>query len=233
MADRRVHVRLVAAKPEELRRGKPRQRAIARERDQPLEPDPLLDLGALGARALVVPEDRRPQQTLALAEHDEPVHLAAEPDRALRKPRERRLRGPPPVLRILLGPTRPRSRERISLLRRGEHLAVRRDRDGLDGGRADVEPDERLGHAEIRASSIRFPNGSRQVNRGRPTSSVPSRVATPPASKRARTPSRSSTARQKCGRSGGASSASIRCSSSSPPTRYQMKEAGSSVGSTS
>ena len=52
-----------------------------------------------------------------------------------------------------------------------------------------------------RASSIRFPNGSRQVNRGRPTMGVASRMETPAASSRERTPCRSSTARQKCGRS--------------------------------
>ena len=40
---------------------KPVERAVAGQRDEPLEPDALLDLGALGRRALVVPEDRRAQ----------------------------------------------------------------------------------------------------------------------------------------------------------------------------
>ncbi len=55
---RRVGLGLVAAEPEELRRGEPRERPVAGQGDQPLEPDALLDLGALGGRALVVPEDR-------------------------------------------------------------------------------------------------------------------------------------------------------------------------------
>ena len=102
---------------------KPGQRPVARERDQPLEADALLDLGALGRRALVVPEDRR----------------AARPDRRRRGRRgrasdprgrcrrsrapapelgERGLRRAPPVLRVLLRPARPRRRERIAAARR-------------------------------------------------------------------------------------------------------------------
>ena len=62
--DPRVDVGLVAAQPEELRRREAGQRAVAGQRDQPLEPDPRLDLRALLAGALVVPEDRRPQHPL-------------------------------------------------------------------------------------------------------------------------------------------------------------------------
>ena len=40
-------------------------------------PMPRLDLGALGCRPLVVPEDRGPQHAVAVAERDEPVHLPA------------------------------------------------------------------------------------------------------------------------------------------------------------
>ena len=58
VADARVDIGLVRAQPQQLRGGEARQRAVARQRDQPLEADPLLDLGALGRRALVVPEDR-------------------------------------------------------------------------------------------------------------------------------------------------------------------------------
>ena len=61
---------------------KPGERAVAGQLDQPVEPDARLDLGALRAGAPVVPEDRRPQHAVVVVEHDEPVHLAGEADRA-------------------------------------------------------------------------------------------------------------------------------------------------------
>src|SRR5439155_3547823 len=51
-------LRLVATHPEQLRRGEAGQRAVARQLEQPLAANRLLDLLALRARALVVPEDR-------------------------------------------------------------------------------------------------------------------------------------------------------------------------------
>ena len=77
----RPHVRLVAPHPQQLRRGEPGQRAVAGQLDQTLEADPLLDLGALGRGAAVVPEDRRPQHALVAVEQDEPVHLPGEAER--------------------------------------------------------------------------------------------------------------------------------------------------------
>ena len=148
VADPRVRLRLVRAQPEQLRGGEAGERAVAGQRDQPVEPDARLDLGALGGRALVVPEDRRAQHALVGVEHDEPVHLPGEADRALRQAREARLRGAPPVLRVLLRPAGLRRRERVALVGGGEHLAVRRDRDRLDAGRADVEPDQCLSPAQ-------------------------------------------------------------------------------------
>ena len=55
-------------------------------------PIALLDLGALGGRALVVPEDRRPQHLSVRVEQDEPVHLPGEPDRPVLQPAQRRAR---------------------------------------------------------------------------------------------------------------------------------------------
>ena len=107
------------------------------------KPIRLLDLGALGAGALVVPEDRRPQHPVGGVEQDEPVHLAGQPDRPVPADRvERRLGRAPPVLGILLGPARLRDRERVLLLGRREHLAGLGDPDRLDAGRPDVEADE-------------------------------------------------------------------------------------------
>ncbi len=76
----RCDVGLVPAQPQQLRCGEPGQRAVAGQRDQPLEPDRALDLGALGGRALVVPEDRRAQHGAGGVERDEPVHLTRQPD---------------------------------------------------------------------------------------------------------------------------------------------------------
>src|SRR5439155_3902316 len=114
------------------------------QRDQPLKADALLDLGTLGRGALVVPEDRRPQDAVVLVEADEAVHLSGEADGRgpVPDPGKRRLRRAPPVLRVLLGPARPRRRERVLLLGARAHVAGRRDRERLDAGRADVEPDE-------------------------------------------------------------------------------------------
>ena len=116
--DPAVGLRFVAGEPQQLRRGEPGQRPVPGQLDQALEADAALDLGALGGGSLVVPEDRRPQNPVALAERDEPVHLAAEADRPFRQPGEHRLRGPPPVLGILLGPAGLRGRERVALLGR-------------------------------------------------------------------------------------------------------------------
>ena len=148
-----VGVRLVTAQPQELRRREPGQRAVPGQRDQPVEADALLDLGALGAGALVVPEDRRADHAVRAVEGDEAVHLAGEPDpgNLARRRASARIapsttsRGAPPVLGILLRPAGLRRRERIAVLGDGGDPAVGRDGDALDAGRADIEPDDDLG----------------------------------------------------------------------------------------
>ena len=126
-ADPRVDLGLVAAQPEQLRRGEAGQRAVAGERDQPLEPDALLDLRALGSGALVVPEDRRPQHAVrrrrgrrarASGRRGRSRPVAAERARA-------RLGRAPPVLGILLRPAGLRRRERVLSSARRDDLARR------------------------------------------------------------------------------------------------------------
>jgi hypothetical protein len=75
VADPRVRLRLVRPQPEEFRCGESGERPVARQLDQPLEPDPGLDLDALGGRPLVVPQDRRPQNGAVGVEYNQPVHL--------------------------------------------------------------------------------------------------------------------------------------------------------------
>ena len=143
-ADAREDVRLVRAQPQQLRRRESGERPVPRQRDQAVEAEAPLDLGALGCGALVVPEDRRSQGPVVGAERDEPVHLAGEADcfGLDAEGAERRLGGAHPVVRVLLGPARLRCRKGIWLLRPRDDLAVLVDRDRLDAGRADVEPDE-------------------------------------------------------------------------------------------
>ena len=152
MPDLCVRLGLVPAQPEQLGRGEPWQRPVAGQLDQPLEPDPLLDLGALGGRSLVVPEDRGPQDGAVLAEHDEAVHLARQADLALGQARQAGLRGAPPILGVLLGPAGPGRRELVLLARGREQLSLRRDGDCLDAGRADIEADQGPNHAAVSLS---------------------------------------------------------------------------------
>ena len=182
---------------------KPGERAVARQLDQPLEPDARLDLGALGAGPPVVPEDRGPKHAVAVAEHDEPVHLPREPDRARRRePRERGLGRAPPVLGVLLGPPRAAASRAGSAPRRPASTSPSGE---IATPLTPLVPTSRPTRASVirRTSSIRLPNGSRHVNRGRPTSSVRRRVSTRRRLEPRPQPVESSTTRQKCGSSGG------------------------------
>jgi hypothetical protein len=149
--DALVRLRLVAAHPQQLRRREPGERAVAGERDEPVEPERRLDLLALRARAPVVPEDGGPDDVVGGVERDEPVHLTGQPDAGgvvAAQLGEHVLRRAPPVLGILLGPARPGDGQRIRRLGDGEDLALGGDRDALDRRGADVEADER-GHRRI------------------------------------------------------------------------------------
>ena len=74
-------VRFVVADPDELGRGEARQGVVAGDLDEPLRTDGRPDGVALGGRALVVPQDGRPQDGIGRVEQDEAVHLAGQPDR--------------------------------------------------------------------------------------------------------------------------------------------------------
>src|SRR5205823_13913102 len=111
--------------------------------------DALLDLGALRGRSLIVPEDGRTENAVVLVQADKPVHLPreADPGGLASEGRECPLGRAPPVLGVLLGPARLRSRERILLLGARDHVALRGDRDRLDTGRPHVDADRRF-HGE-------------------------------------------------------------------------------------
>ena len=150
VADARIDVRLVRAQPQQLGGREAGQGAVARQGDQPLETHALLDLGALRRRALVVPEDRRPQHALLFVQRHEPVHLAREPDTGDLMGAERGdrlLAARPPVLGRLLRPARPRLREAVVALGPGDDGPAGCHGQRLDTGRADVEThSHRAGH---------------------------------------------------------------------------------------
>ena len=145
-ADAPVDVGLVSAQPEQLRRREAGERPVAGERDQPLEADALLDLGALGAGALVVPEDRRAEDAV--------LRRRGRRDRASGR-RSRLGAASTPRRASALSLARSQSSGSCSdqpgcgvesgyaLLCGRDDLALRRDRDRLDAGRPDVEADER------------------------------------------------------------------------------------------
>ena len=64
----RVHLGLVPAHPEQLRRREAGQRAVPRSARSAARADSLLDLGALRGGALIVPEDRRAQHAVLRVE---------------------------------------------------------------------------------------------------------------------------------------------------------------------
>ncbi len=177
---RAIHVRLVVAQPEQFRRREARERAVARQRGQPREPERRLDLAALGAGALVVPDDRRPQHAVIGVERDQAVHLTGEPD-ALRRtgggaqPREHGLRRPPPILRILLSPAGARRRQRIPGIRGRDDATVGIEGEPLDAAGADVQPEYAHGRCAERPLSLMRPGPRRRARRRprRPCATAP------------------------------------------------------------
>ena len=111
-----VDVGLVPSQPQQLRRREAGQRTVARQRDQPLEPDALLDLGALRARCAGRSRGSPGGGRDRPRRGNEPVHLAREPDAGCLAPTpsaSARLARAPPVLGILLGPAGLRRRQGI------------------------------------------------------------------------------------------------------------------------
>ena len=140
--DARVGVRFVLPEPEQLGSGEAGQCPVSGQLDQPLEPDSLLDLRALGSRPLIVPEHRGTQHLILVVEADEAVHLPGEPNGRGRGAQrvERRPAGPQPVVGILLCPTGLGYREGVALLGGSDHLSVGRDSHCLDPSCANVQP---------------------------------------------------------------------------------------------
>ena len=140
------HGRLVLFDPQQLGRREPRHRDIAR--DLPAIGGALLEFGALGVAAAVVPQDGRPQYPVARVEQGRAVHLAGQAEPAhggvlgwMGRPdfRQRRHGGAPPVARVLLRPQRLRARDRYGAAGLADDALRRIHQDDLDLGRADID----------------------------------------------------------------------------------------------
>ena len=95
---------------------------------KPLEPEPALDLRALGSGALVVPEDGGAERPVLRIQTDQAVHLARETygQRLALQARERALRRAPPHLGVLLRPAGLGGLKLVLLLGLARHLTVGR-----------------------------------------------------------------------------------------------------------
>ena len=147
-------LRLVVADPDQLRCREARQGVIAGDLDEPLRADGLPDHVALGGRALVVPEDGRPQDGIGPVQEHESVHLTGQPDRGdlvARDPGlgqdrpDRADRAVPPQLGRLFAPTRLGHLEAVLRRADADDTAGLVDEDGLGRGRRRVDPDD-MGH---------------------------------------------------------------------------------------
>jgi hypothetical protein len=145
-------VRLVVPDPDELRRGEPGQRVVAGDRDQPLGPDGPADRVAFRTGALVVPQNRRPENVAGRIEQDRAVHLAGQADRRHVRPAglgggehgaDGRHRPVPPEVWLLLAPQRARDAERVLGRADAADDPCLVDQDGLrrGGGCVDAEDD--------------------------------------------------------------------------------------------
>ena len=68
--------------PQDLGRRKTGQGIVTGKLDQSPASNPLPDLVALRSRALIVPQDGRPQNLSGFIQHHQSVHLAGQPDRS-------------------------------------------------------------------------------------------------------------------------------------------------------
>ena len=148
-------VGLLVAQPQQLGRLHPGAGAVAGDRDQPLAPEPALDLGAFGVGAGVVPQQGRADRRALAVEEHRAVHLAGEADPGevvsgemwgeFAQHGDRR---GPPGLWLLLGPAGAGGEQRVGAVGAGEHGAVCRQNDalGTTGADVDADGDSRSGH---------------------------------------------------------------------------------------
>ena len=156
LPDLSVGLRLILPDPDDFGRREAGQHRVRCQLDDPLPTDALRDPRALRAGALVAPEERRAQHLMPRVQEDRAVHLPRETD-APDLPRgdaafrqrlpDRENTGPPPILRLLLRPARPRRAERILGGRRAEGAPLLIDDECPGSRRPDVNAQQRHGRS--------------------------------------------------------------------------------------
>jgi hypothetical protein len=137
----------VVAQPQRLGRLKAGERRVAGDRAQPPHAHPILKLHALGAGALVVPEERRPDHPSVAVEEDRSVHLPGEADRLDSRGRRRGelaqyvAASPPPGVRFLLSPAGLGRQQRILARGAPDHGAIGGDENALGAAGANIQAD--------------------------------------------------------------------------------------------
>ena len=156
VADGSISVGFFVTQPQDFWSLKSSDGGIARDFEQSLTADLLIDGFALACGSLVVPEQGGPDDLARAVEEDGPMHLTREAERHWRRfqlggdAAEHGLARRPPPLRILFGPTGPGRLQRIFLDGGGQDIAIEVDGERARTRGADVEPDQ---HQAIRRTS--------------------------------------------------------------------------------
>ena len=137
-----VELRLVVLHPQNFGRGEAGERVVAGDAHEVLFAQPQAHIIALLARALVVPENGRPQRFAVTVQQHQPVHLAAHAHRGdlrrvnaglvQRRPQTLH-RAIPPQVRVLFAPEGMGCLERILRRAHRHNLAVGVDDQRLRG----------------------------------------------------------------------------------------------------
>ena len=143
VAGARPDLRLVLLHPEDLGRREAGERVVAGNGDEARLAQAGAHLVALGARALVVPEDGRAQDLAGLVQEDQPVHLPGEADGGDRLGVDPRLGedaadalhgAVPPEVGVLFGPEGFGGLVVVLACGDGDDVALFVDEQGLGGG---------------------------------------------------------------------------------------------------
>src|SRR3954452_12004219 len=119
------------------------------------------DLLGLPGRSLIGPDDGRREGLVVLTQENGPVHLPGEADSGdsgRSGPPCRLLHGGtdrlPPGLRVLLGPTRSGSEDRVLGAAGATNTTVSVDNDGLDRRRAEIDSQKGFSHFSSHAPTL-------------------------------------------------------------------------------
>ena len=147
-ADLRKELRLILAHPKQLRGGEAGKGQIARQRQQALLAEVIVERIGLLAGAAVIPEDGGTDHLVVLVQGYQTVHLAAEAQTGdlggvdvLEQLGYTNTKSRPPLLGILLRPTGLRHHKGIGLRRAAQHRSLAVNQKDLHGRSAQINTD--------------------------------------------------------------------------------------------